>query len=181
MITSAFAASRARHALHVAAVTAAFAPGFGLPVTAQTLVRPDDAWRNVAIHRTDEDHAHMILEPSPFDAMTDLQLAAVPKGQRVHFNAPSKCVPARLKSVLDRVAAKYGPITVSSTFRNPSKNRSVGGKKESWHLKCGAVDFRVHGKTSGLLAYLGKQGEVGGYKRYKAGFYHIDIGPRRTW
>jgi uncharacterized protein YcbK (DUF882 family) len=152
-----------------------------LPASAQTLLNSGNPWHRIAIFDTDEDHAHHILEPSPFDAMSPLQLAAVPKANRIHYNAPEKCVPGQLKTVLKRVADKYGPITVNSTFRSPKHNRRIGGKKRSWHLKCAAVDFRVHAGTKGLLGFLQKQKGVGGYKRYKSGFYHIDIGPRRTW
>jgi uncharacterized protein YcbK (DUF882 family) len=174
-----FAARRARLPLVVAALSAAC---LSTPAArAQGPLKSDNPWYSVAVSDTDEEHAHHILKPSPFDSMTGLQLAAVPKANRIHYNAPSKCVPKRLKSVLERVASKYGPITVNSTLRSPSRNRRAGGKKRSWHLKCAAVDFRVHGGTKGLLAYLQKQQEVGGFKRYKSGFYHIDTGPRRTW
>lgn len=143
--------------------------------------KPDNPWHSVAVFDTDEDHAHHILEPSPFDGMSELQLAAVPRGNRIHYNAPSKCVPSKLKRVLETVAGKYGPITVNSTYRSPKRNSRAGGKKRSWHLKCAAVDFRVHASTKGLLAFLRGQKAVGGYKRYKSGFYHIDTGPKRTW
>lgn len=138
-------------------------------------------WHALTNGLMDHDHGHLLREPSPFDDMSAVQLAALPKGRRIHFNAPSKCVPSRLKSVLQKVAAKYGPITVNSTVRSNKRNRKAGGKKRSWHLKCAAVDFRVHAGTKGLLSYLRKNKNVGGYKRYKSGFYHIDIGPKRTW
>ncbi|NJR13403.1 MAG: DUF882 domain-containing protein [Phyllobacteriaceae bacterium] len=113
--------------------------------------------------------------------MDAFQLAAVPTGKRIKWGAPANCVPASLKSVLNQVAAKFGPITVNSTVRSASKNRKVGGRSKSFHLDCRAVDFRVHGSTKGLAAFLGKQKAVGGIKRYSSGFYHIDNGPRRTW
>ena len=55
--------------------------------------------------------------------------------------------------------------------------------EESWERfsKTRAIDFRVHGKTKGLMAFLRAQKGVGGVKRYRSGFYHIDNGPRRTW
>lgn len=177
MSSSAFARRTGRALLAAAlSVTAV-----ELPASAQTLLASDNPWHRIAVFDTDDDHAHLLLEPSPFDTMSELQLAAVPKANRIHYNAPEKCVPGQLKTVLKRVAEKYGPITVNSTFRSQKSNRKVGGKKRSWHLKCAAVDFRVHASTKGLLSYLQKQKEVGGYKRYKSGFYHIDIGPRRTW
>jgi len=171
----------ARHGGRVLLAVAFSVLSVSLPASAQSLLAGDNPWRRIAVFDTDEAHAHLLLEPSPFDGMSDLQLAAVPKANRIHYNAPEKCVPGRLKTVLKRVADKYGPITVNSTYRDPKRNRRAGGKKHSWHLKCAAVDFRVHAATKGLLTYLQQQKEVGGYKRYKSGFYHIDIGPRRTW
>jgi Peptidase M15 len=126
----------------------------------------------------DEEH---FLETNEFDLMDDVQLAAVPKGQRIKWSAPSNCVPGSLKTVLSKVAAKFGPITVNSTARSRAKNARVGGRTKSFHLGCRAVDFRVHGSSKGLIAYLAAQKGVGGIKRYSSGFYHIDNGPRRSW
>ncbi|MDZ7822898.1 MAG: D-Ala-D-Ala carboxypeptidase family metallohydrolase [Ahrensia sp.] len=144
-------------------------------------VTPTNPWHAITDFEMDPDHGHLYREASPFDDLNQLQLAAIPKGQRIHFNAPSKCVPARLKSVLRNVAAKFGPITVNSTYRSPAKNRKIGGRSKSLHLSCAAVDFRVHGSTNGVLNYLKNHSQVGGYKRYRSGFYHIDTGPKRTW
>ena len=141
--------------------------------------KPENPWHQITSFELDPNHGYLLR--SPFDDLNALQLAAIPRGQRIHYNAPSKCVPSRLKAALQAIAAKYGPVTVNSTYRSPAKNRKIGGKSKSWHLSCGAVDFRVHGKTSGLLKYLRANKNVGGYKRYKSGFYHIDAGPKRTW
>lgn len=121
------------------------------------------------------------LSNDPFAAMSALQLASLPAGNRIKWNAPAKCVPQSLKNVITKVAAKFGPVTVNSTARSKAKNRKAGGKSKSFHLHCRAIDFRVHGRTKGLLSWLASQKAVGGYKRYKAGFYHIDNGPNRTW
>ncbi|MEN0041826.1 MAG: D-Ala-D-Ala carboxypeptidase family metallohydrolase [Pseudomonadota bacterium] len=96
-------------------------------------------------------------------------------------NAPWNCVPSRLKRVLDQVSRQYGRVVVNSTYRSSSRNRMVGGKKRSYHLKCQAVDFRVAGSNKGLSRFLRSHPSVGGFKRYASGFYHIDTGPRRTW
>ncbi|EFL89672.1 D-Ala-D-Ala carboxypeptidase family metallohydrolase [Ahrensia sp. R2A130] len=96
-------------------------------------------------------------------------------------NAPWGCVPGRLKRVLDQVSQKYGRVIVNSTNRSRSRNRMVGGKKRSYHIGCRAVDFRVAGSNKGLSRFLRNHPSVGGFKRYAAGFYHIDTGPRRTW
>ena len=100
---------------------------------------------------------------------------------RLRVNAPWRCVPKRLKSVIHQIRKRWGPVTVSSTHRSHRRNRLVGGKRRSYHLACRAVDFRVHGRTRGLLTWLRRHPSVGGYKRYRSGFFHIDTGPKRTW
>ncbi len=145
------------------------------------LVKTDNIAERAAIADFDEEHAHLADELD-LTATDLLVLAALPKGSAyVRYNAPSKCVPGALKAVLSRVSKQYGPIVVNSTYRSKAKNRRVGGKSKSFHLSCRAIDFRVHGKTRGLLTYLRKQKGVGGVKRYRSGFYHIDNGPRRSW
>ncbi|MGB7285508.1 MAG: D-Ala-D-Ala carboxypeptidase family metallohydrolase [Salaquimonas sp.] len=103
------------------------------------------------------------------------------RGANVTFNAPWKCVPDGLKAVVYEVARRYGPVTVNSTHRSRSKNRRIGGARQSYHLKCAAVDFRVKGNTSSVLKYLRRHPNVGGVKRYRSGYFHIDNGPKRTW
>jgi uncharacterized protein YcbK (DUF882 family) len=134
----------------------------------------------IAIHDFGEEHAH--LADSVYDKMNPLILAALPRGKpAIVYRAPTKCVPGSLIKVLKRVSAKYGPITVNSTFRSKGKNRRIGGRSKSLHLSCRAVDFRVHGSSRGLIKFLMAQKGVGGFNRYPSGFYHIDNGPRRTW
>jgi uncharacterized protein YcbK (DUF882 family) len=103
------------------------------------------------------------------------------KVRRITLNAPWKCVPGRLKSVISQVSRKFGRVVINSTHRSKRKNRMVGGKSKSYHIGCRAVDFRVHGRTRGLTRWLARHPKVGGFKRYRSGFYHIDIGPKRTW
>ena len=103
------------------------------------------------------------------------------KVRRISLNAPWKCVPGRLKSVISQVSRKFGPVVINSTHRSRRKNRLVGGKRRSYHIGCRAVDFRVRGRTRGLTRWLARHPKVGGFKRYRTGFYHIDIGPKRTW
>lgn len=103
--------------------------------------------------------------------------------QKVHFqdHTPERCLPNDLMNVIYDVAEKFGEVQILSTFRDPERNRRVGGAPHSYHLRCQAIDFRVRGRNPGLLQYLAARDEVGGLKRYPLGFYHIDTGPRRTW
>ena len=136
-------------------------------------------WQNLAPALFNDEET--FFAPNEFDAMDAFELAAVPTGQRIKWSAPSNCVPASLKGIIQKVAARFGPITVNSTARSRAKNSRVGGRSKSFHLGCRAVDFRVHGSTKGLIAFLAAQKGVGGIKRYSSGFYHIDNGPRRSW
>lgn len=103
------------------------------------------------------------------------------RSSNVTVNAPWNCVPDSLKVVLNEVSRRYGPVTVNSTHRSRSKNRRVGGASHSYHLNCQAVDFRVKGNQSAVMKYLRSHPNVGGLKRYRSGFIHIDTGPRRSW
>ncbi len=100
---------------------------------------------------------------------------------RVHYDDTKWCVPRPLKHVLNRLARRYGRVEVTSTKRWWLENWWKGGAADSYHLNCQAVDFKVHGTPNDVIAFLKAQPEVGGYKYYPAGHYHIDIGPRRTW
>jgi uncharacterized protein YcbK (DUF882 family) len=164
-----------------AAMTFAFlSAAIAAPALAAPLLKgAGNPWASVAPALFNDEER--FLAENEFDAMDDVQLAAVPTGKRIKWSAPGHCVPASLKTVLNAVAAKYGPITVNSTARSAAKNRKVGGRSKSFHLGCRAVDFRVHGRTKGLMQFLAAQKGVGGLKRYSSGFYHIDNGPRRTW
>ena len=100
---------------------------------------------------------------------------------KLKTKAQFECIPDELKAVLGQVAAKWGTVTVNSSHRTRAHNRKVGGKRRSFHLKCQAADFSVVGSHRGIVAFLRKHPLVGGYKRYRAGHFHIDVGPKRTW
>ena len=101
-------------------------------------------------------------------------------GGKIRWAANSGCLDSGLRAVLN-AASSYGSITVNSTCRSHSHNRSVGGAKRSKHLTGDAVDFRVHGNASAVYAYLKSSGSVGGLKHYGGGLFHIDNGERRSW
>jgi uncharacterized protein YcbK (DUF882 family) len=163
-------------------ITLAVALSVGLALPSIDFAAADslrNPWSAVAPQLFNDEE--QFYEPNEFDAMTMTELAAVPAGKRIKWIAPANCVPGSLKSVLNQVAARFGPITVNSTARSRAKNRKVGGRSKSYHLGCRAVDFRVHGSNKGVMRFLAANGKVGGLKRYRSGFYHIDNGPRRSW
>ena len=106
--------------------------------------------------------------------------AAAAVGGRVSGNLAG-CIPSRLRVVLNQISRNFGAVKVTSSYRSPSHNRRIGGARKSWHMKCQAVDFRVSGNGKAVLSFIRSHPSVGGYKRYPAGFFHIDTGPRRTW
>ena len=99
----------------------------------------------------------------------------------ITWHANSGCVPGQLRGVLSDLVGSFGPVTVTSTCRGVAQNRAAGGAGQSYHLRGQAVDFRVHGSTGAVYAYLASNGSVGGLKHYGGGLFHIDTGPRRSW
>lgn len=141
--------------------------------------------QKVATKVTKKKKGTKVASASAFVTGAPIKKSLVKKGGNfkgnVSWNAPSGCVPGALKSVLYQVSQKFGPVVVNSTARGHKHNRRVGGARKSWHLRCMATDFRVHGSTKGLWAFLRSHPSVGGLHRYPSGFFHIDVGPRRTW
>ncbi|MGO4526164.1 D-Ala-D-Ala carboxypeptidase family metallohydrolase [Microvirga sp. 2MCAF35] len=95
--------------------------------------------------------------------------------------APTNCIPGYLREVVASVAEKFGPVSVESTHRSRGRNWRAGGARHSLHLACRAVDFRVHARARGVMAYLRGLPQVGGLKIYRNGIIHIDNGERRSW
>lgn len=98
----------------------------------------------------------------------------------VKYNDTKSCVPLRLKRVINHTSRKFGKVTVNSTKREVAENRRKGGAKNSYHLRCEAIDFSVRGNRAEIKNFLKNHKGVGGYSSY-VNHYHIDTGPRRTW
>jgi uncharacterized protein YcbK (DUF882 family) len=96
-------------------------------------------------------------------------------------SAPTKCIPGDLREVVASVAETFGPVSIESTHRTRGRNWRAGGARQSLHLSCRAVDFRVRARTRGVMAYLRAHPQVGGLKVYRNGIIHIDNGERRSW
>jgi len=96
-------------------------------------------------------------------------------------SAPTNCVPGDLREVVASIASKFGPVSVESTHRSRGRNWRAGGARQSLHLSCRAIDFRVRTRVRGVMAYLRSHPQVGGLKVYRNGIIHIDNGERRSW
>jgi len=96
-------------------------------------------------------------------------------------STPTNCLPGDLREVVADIASRFGPVSIQSTHRSPSRNRRAGGARHSLHLACRAMDFRIKARARGVMAYLRARAEVGGLKIYRNGIIHIDNGQRRTW
>jgi len=102
-------------------------------------------------------------------------------GGGVRWMANSGCLNSTLRAVIHQVASTFGSVTVNSTCRNRRHNARVGGAHRSHHLNGNAVDFRVRGSNRAVYSFLRSHGSVGGIKLYRGGFFHIDVGSRRSW
>jgi Peptidase M15 len=95
--------------------------------------------------------------------------------------AGNGCIPAQLQAALNDVEARFGAVSITSTCRSRSANAAAGGASGSLHLSGEAVDFRVSGNSGAVLAFLAASSNVGGYKHYGGGLFHIDTGAKRTF
>jgi hypothetical protein len=87
------------------------------------------------------------------------------------------CLPERLRNVLNQVISRFGGVHVTSTWRPAWRAR-----RGSYHRRCEAVDFRVHGiAPREVLRFVSTLPETGGRKVYWNGLIHVDTGPERSW
>ena len=92
-----------------------------------------------------------------------------------------ECVPASLKTVLNEVSARFGPLTIVSTTLLQTDNHVSGSDREKLHAACKAVDFRIEGPaTDEVLRYLRGRREIAGLTSYRGGLIHIDANERYT-
>lgn len=82
-----------------------------------------------------------------------------------------------LVNVLQKIRTHFGkPVTITSAYRTPAKNKAAGGTKYSQHLYGRAADIKVKGiAPKSVAAYAEKlmpgKGGIGTYST----FTHIDV------
>ena len=91
------------------------------------------------------------------------------------------CLVPNLRLALWSFETFFGrKVVLSSGYRDPWHNADVGGKDDSYHMKCMAADFFIPGVDKNrLIAYAYRNGLVGGLGCYPGrGFIHIDVRAR---
>lgn len=121
--------------------------------------------------------------PMKFGLVAALVLAAT-----AHGSSPSPaladgagCLPGSLRSTLDRIRSKFGPVRVISGYRGGAT--IAGSGRMSYHASCRAVDFYApSGRQSEVVAWL-RSNHSGGLGIYSCGMnhIHIDNGPSVQW
>jgi putative chitinase len=56
------------------------------------------------------------------------------------------------EKILEPARAKFGPVTINSSYRAPAVNKAVGGSKTSQHVNGQAIDFEVKGVDNKTVA-----------------------------
>ena len=86
-------------------------------------------------------------------------------------------VDSELVGVLQKIRAHFGkPVTITSAYRTPGRNKAVGGETYSQHLYGRAADIKVKGVSPAKVAayaetLLKNTGGIGTYST----FCHIDV------
>lgn len=121
-----------------------------------------------------------------------LQKASLPGATRVAPNGlrlqndkvEVGCFKPDLLKVIKAVEGRFGrPATITSGYRDPERNRMVGGAEESMHMSCEAADFQIDGVSKWDIAnYIRSLPDRGGVGTYcHTDSIHLDTGRNRDW
>jgi zinc D-Ala-D-Ala carboxypeptidase len=102
-----------------------------------------------------------------------------------HSEVNTFCLSPKLRFAISAIEGRLGrKVVVSSGYRDPNHNSSVGGADNSYHMKCMAADIFIPGVSKrSLIAVAYREKLVGGLGCYPGRtFIHIDVRDRpRGW
>ena len=114
--------------------------------------------------------------PSTFERVSDPALNFLP-------HTDSRIQP-ELRNILIRIARAWGQnLTITSAYRSPAYNESVGGAKNSMHQQGKATDIVMSGYSTADRARfieIAINEGISGIGVYNT-FTHVDIGGKRAW
>ena len=82
-----------------------------------------------------------------------------------------------LVDVLQKIRTHFGkPVTITSAYRTPGRNKAVGGETYSRHLYGMAADIKVSGVSPSKVSTYAEKllSNKGGVGRYST-FTHVDV------
>ncbi|WP_127142759.1 YcbK family protein [Pelagibacterium montanilacus] len=91
------------------------------------------------------------------------------------------CLTPRLRLLIWDIEGHFGKkVVMSSGYRTPWHNASVGGASASYHTRCMAADLYIPGvDKQRLIAYAYRNSHVGGLGCYPGQrFIHVDVRDR---
>ena len=92
-------------------------------------------------------------------------------------------IDSELVDILQKIRNHFNrPVTITSAYRTPTKNKACGGSVYSQHLYGRACDIKAQGIAPSRVAdYAEKLLQNGGVGRYKT-FTHVDVrGTKARW
>jgi hypothetical protein len=91
----------------------------------------------------------------------------------------------RLQRIIEEFRRTYPDVNITSGYRDPSYNASVGGARGSQHIHGNAFDFSVRGlpetKQQEIASWLRSQGLQGFGYYPNSQSMHADLGGARFW